>query len=163
MATKSKSQRVSPYATRKQRAAARKTAERRPTTQGRPSPARPKKEPPAPPAPVARARQHTATPRAPKAATEQTEVGYKVRAIEIGYYDHARRRPGDVFLIAKPEDFSERWMEYVDADTPERISTANQEIRRKNVETAVARMPGAVMPMVHDEPMANDPKNPLKA
>src|SRR5512138_1974313 len=118
------------------------TATRRPTTQGRPAKstaataaaaqqaetANARRTPP----PAARARQAPARPAAPKAATEQTEFGYKVRAIETGYYDHARRRPGDVFLIAKPEHFSERWMEYVDAATPERISTANQEIRRKN-------------------------------
>lgn len=105
----------------------------------------------------------SATPRAPRAATEQTEVGYKVMAIREGYYDHARRRAGDVFLIAKPEDFSARWMEYVDAATPERISTAQQSVRRQNVETAISRMPGAVMPLVHDEPLAADAKNPLKA
>ncbi len=147
-----KSRRATPIATRS----------RRQVTQGKPA-RQPRVQEQEPlPSPVARPRQTTATPRAPKAATEQTLVGYKVRAIDTGYYDHGIRREGDVFLIAKLEDFSEKWMEYVDAATPERISTAQQEIRRKNIETATSRMPGAIMPGVHDEPMANE-KNPLKA
>lgn len=146
-----KSRRATPTATRS----------RRPVTEGRPA-RQPKPKEQQLPQPVAMARQASVTPRAPKAETKQTEVGYKVRAIDKGYYDHGIRREGDVFLIADPKDFSEKWMEYVDAATPERISTAQQEIRRKNVETAASRMPGAIMPMAHDEPMADD-KNPLKA
>lgn len=63
--------------------------------------------------------------QAPKPGPERT-VGFKVRAIATGYYDHARRRVGDVFVIADQNAFSEKWMEYVDAQTPERVSTAQQ-------------------------------------
>lgn len=41
----------------------------------------------------------------------------KVQAIELGYYDHKRRREGDVFVIACEEDFSQRWMRKVDPRT----------------------------------------------
>jgi hypothetical protein len=45
----------------------------------------------------------------------------KVRAKQLGYYDHLRRKEGIEFSIAKPEHFSERWMEKIDpsaAPTP---------------------------------------------
>lgn len=66
----------------------------------------------------------------------------KVRATKTGYYDHLRRREGDVFEL-KPidghkvvnnklvkhhftveEQFSPNWMEKVDRSTPEKVSTA---------------------------------------
>jgi hypothetical protein len=68
----------------------------------------------------------------------------KVRALRIGYYDHVRRREGDVFEL-KPvkghkreggklvphvftveEQFSHVWMEKVAKNTPEKTSTAQQ-------------------------------------
>jgi hypothetical protein len=48
----------------------------------------------------------------------------------MGYYDHARRREGDVFLIADERAFSEKWMERVDVRTPERMTTAAQSLRQ---------------------------------
>jgi hypothetical protein len=38
----------------------------------------------------------------------------RVRAKQLGYYDHLRRKPGAEFTLAKPEHFSERWMEEID-------------------------------------------------
>jgi hypothetical protein len=38
----------------------------------------------------------------------------RVRAKQLGYYDHLRRKEGAEFTIAKPEHFSERWMEKID-------------------------------------------------
>lgn len=46
----------------------------------------------------------------------------KVIAIELGYFDHVRRRPGDEFVIpdepkgkdGKPVAFSKRWMKPAD-------------------------------------------------
>lgn len=89
----------------------------------------------------------------------------KVMATSTGYYDHVRRRPGDVFLIdAAPleEDlkrngkvvrkkgeiaaFSTRWMELVDADTPESYTTANDAIRRQHDEVLASRAAGSVIP-----------------
>lgn len=37
----------------------------------------------------------------------------KVIATKLGYYDHYRRRPGDVFDLLSDKDFSPRWMEKV--------------------------------------------------
>jgi len=34
----------------------------------------------------------------------------KVQAKELGYYEHKRRREGDVFTLLDPKDFSEKWM-----------------------------------------------------
>lgn len=78
----------------------------------------------------------------------QSEV-IKVRATKMGYYDHARRREGDVFTL-KPiegavkdsdgrnvkkkfftarEQFSPNWMEEVKMSTPEKITTAPEALR----------------------------------
>lgn len=83
---------------------------------------------------------------------EPTRVeGIKVRAIEIGYYDHKRRRVDDVFVIdgaTHPEDvlapdgksvrfkkgdvkdFSPRWMERVDPRTPEKETSAPEALKK---------------------------------
>lgn len=59
----------------------------------------------------------------------------KVRAVELGYYDHERKRPGDVFWIKDAQAFSDAhaprgqhqgWMERVDILTPEHTTTATQ-------------------------------------
>jgi hypothetical protein len=56
----------------------------------------------------------------------------KVRALEMGYYDHARRRVGDVFLIADERAFSAKWMERVDVRTPEKMTTAGQALKQEH-------------------------------
>lgn len=54
----------------------------------------------------------------------------KVKATQLGYHDHRRRRPGDVFVlrpikkmdgsvITAEKQFSKNWMEKVDASVPE--------------------------------------------
>jgi hypothetical protein len=78
----------------------------------------------------------------------------KVRAIATGYYGNIRRRVGDVFKIrpiykirqstttgdvppsrgkddplVEIDEFSERWMEDVDASTPERVTTGAEELK----------------------------------
>lgn len=75
------------------------------------------------------------------AATEPKpkEKRIKVRALETGYYDHARRREGDVF-IADEKDFSKRWMERVSTGTPERVSTAQESIDKQNAELKASRL-----------------------
>ena len=58
----------------------------------------------------------------------------KVRATQLGYYEHKRRREGDVFVLVPRTDrygnvmtaksqFSKKWMELVDPATPEKVST----------------------------------------
>jgi hypothetical protein len=83
--------------------------------------------------------------------------GPKVMATQLGYYDHIRRRPGDVFRISNrkvreedmelrvdgrdeadlPEgleyqDFSERWMEVVPDNTPERVTLGNEALKQEH-------------------------------
>lgn len=38
----------------------------------------------------------------------------KVRAIRLGYYNHRRRREGDIFELLDDKAFSEKWMEKLD-------------------------------------------------
>lgn len=38
----------------------------------------------------------------------------QVRALDTGYYEHKRRREGDLFDLRDEKDFSEKWMEAVD-------------------------------------------------
>jgi hypothetical protein len=111
-----------------------------------------------------------------------TEVGkdrLKVRATQTGYYDHLRRRPGDVFFIdATPLEadvkvgnkvtrkkgeiaaFSDRWMEVVDPKTPESITTANDEIRRQHDELLAARFGGQTGSTL-ERSVEEDDDNPL--
>jgi len=64
----------------------------------------------------------------------------KVRATAVGYYDHKRRREGNVFWIADEEtEFSPRWMEKVDARTPEVTTTGAAELRRQHDEVLAER------------------------
>lgn len=42
----------------------------------------------------------------------------KVRAKELGFYNHKRRRAGDVFDVVDERAFSKRWMEKVDGAEP---------------------------------------------
>jgi len=99
---------------------------------------------------TARSRQAQAASGPPKPATAQTTSGIKVRATQTGYYDHARRREGDVFLIASARDFSEKWMEDVDPRTPERLTTGDQELRKKHDEIMRDRMPAKGTRLVDD-------------
>lgn len=76
------------------------------------------------------------TPAAPKRL--------KVRATRMGYYDHIRRREGDVFVFAHVEGTPlPSWVEQVDARTPERITTGAQELQRHHDEILASRTPGS--------------------
>lgn len=73
----------------------------------------------------------------PGAAVEHERsapTGPKVRAIEMGYYNEERKRPGDVFRLNKPEDFSKRWMEKVGAGEPEKKTGNREALARKTEE-----------------------------
>lgn len=41
----------------------------------------------------------------------------KVKATRLGYYNHRRRREGDVFELMDDKAFSKRWMERLDGPT----------------------------------------------
>jgi hypothetical protein len=68
----------------------------------------------------------------------------KVRATQTGYYDHARRREGDVFVV-EAHDFSEKWMERVAPDTPTQVTTAQQALTQAHVETVAQATRGGAM------------------
>lgn len=42
----------------------------------------------------------------------------KVKALQLGYYDLLRRKPGEVFELFEESHFSKRWMEKVSGDAP---------------------------------------------
>lgn len=44
----------------------------------------------------------------------------KVRAVEAGFYDLARRKPGDVFKLTDDSHFSSRWMEKIKDPEPDK-------------------------------------------
>jgi len=108
--------------------------------------------------------------------TEQAKAGrvplknIRVRAIRTGYYEHIRRREGDVFdlvprqgftnevvreagkrprKVQKPyvltaeDQFSVEWMEEVSPRTPLTTSTANDEIRRQHDEILALKRPAS--------------------
>lgn len=69
------------------------------------------------------------------------EAPITVRASSMGYYNHKRRKPGAVFIISgetykdgqlkgQLKDFSDKWMEKVEKDTPSAPApTAEEEAR----------------------------------
>jgi hypothetical protein len=59
----------------------------------------------------------------------------------LGYYNHIRRREGDVFTLEHAVDFSPRWMARVDAAVPEKVTTGAQELRRLHDEELAGRAP----------------------
>lgn len=65
---------------------------------------------------------------------------FKVRATKKGFIDH-RRREGDVFLVTAAQ-FSEEWMEKVDADTP-LVSQTSADIGRQQFAEQLAGNPKA--------------------
>lgn len=42
----------------------------------------------------------------------------KVRAKRLGYYNHRRRREGDIFELTDETMFSDKWMERLDDNKP---------------------------------------------
>lgn len=68
----------------------------------------------------------------------------KVKATQLGYHDHRRRRPGDVFvlrpiekadgkIITPEQQFSKKWMEKVGESVPE-LNQKKPEIRPGNID-----------------------------
>jgi len=41
----------------------------------------------------------------------------KVRAIRLGYYNHKRRREGEIFELLDDKSFSNKWMEKLEGAT----------------------------------------------
>lgn len=60
----------------------------------------------------------------------------KVRATQLGYYNKRRQRPGVVFVLKNPSDYSSNWMEAVDRTEPvdPKAAAANKEVERARAE-----------------------------
>lgn len=71
-------------------------------------------------------------PQSPPPVVKDDPIKVRVKEGETGYYDHVRRRAGDVFIIANRRAFSKRWMEEVNPRTPERVSTATSALREQH-------------------------------
>jgi len=56
----------------------------------------------------------------------------KVRAKKLLFYDMARRREGDVFILREPTDFKATQMEWVSATTPTRTTTPSEAAVRRD-------------------------------
>lgn len=76
---------------------------------------------------------------------------FKVVATRLGYYDHVRRREGDVFIV-DAEHFADAelpggWMERVDALTPERTTTAPQALKQEHDRILGGKVTGGNNPL----------------
>lgn len=88
----------------------------------------------------------------------------RVRATQVGYYDHARRRLGDVFDLHDQAHFSSRWMEYVDEAEPLKVTGPNEALRKRHdeilggkVTESTAASPGILTGPEEDEnPLGDD-------
>lgn len=57
----------------------------------------------------------------------------KVKAKELGYYGHKRRREGDVFVLESKDHFSKKWMVALDKNSFVPESDAHEEIEEAPV------------------------------
>lgn len=64
--------------------------------------------------------------------TPKADRPFKVRATKMGYYGNLIRRVDDVFTIERASEFSNNWMERVDAHTPEVTTGSNAAIAREH-------------------------------
>jgi hypothetical protein len=71
-----------------------------------------------------------------------------VQATQLGYYAHARRRPGDVFQLEFEEDYSVRWMRPAPRGAQLHTTGANEAIRRSNRATRDLRAGVGAFPTV---------------
>jgi hypothetical protein len=85
--------------------------------------------------------------------------GFKVRATQMGYFNEERKRPGDVFTLKFAHQFSNKWMERVDARTPHQTTTGQEMLRREHDDILKMRAsglptdPDTGMPEGGDDPM----------
>lgn len=105
------------------------------------------------------------------AAAERDMTTIKVRATSLGYIYHKRRYEHDVFTltpfegqryndkgklesvwITAQDQFSERWMEVVDARTPEKETSGIANLRKQHEEIRASKNP---MGMQADEPASH--------
>ena len=97
-----------------------------------PPTARPSEQPPVSRLSIGRTRQ-----AAPVPDTRLAPV--RVQATKKGFYQHKRRRVGDVFTIPAMTHFSKAWMIVVPDHTPERITTGAQDLQQQHDEILGAK------------------------
>jgi hypothetical protein len=87
-----------------------------------------------PPAYTRHTKERQMAKTAPRTSPAAPSAGapVKVRAKKLGFYNLARRRPGDVFTLRDPKHFSERWMERVTRETPERLTHPAAAMRQQH-------------------------------
>jgi hypothetical protein len=85
---------------------------------------------------------------APAVKPAKPGPGFKVRATKMVWYDNARRREGDVFLLRSASDFKRKCMARVDDRTPVKAQRASDVIRQRDAEHAArsAGSRGGAMP-----------------
>jgi len=79
--------------------------------------------------------------KTPPVAPDSKQRPFKVRATQLGYYDHIRRREGDVFVVSGERAFSAKWMERVDSRTPDSLTTGSVALRRAHDELVSGKTP----------------------
>jgi hypothetical protein len=65
---------------------------------------------------------------------EERATPIRVRATKLCYYGEKRRRVGDVFTIRSEAEFSSTGMERVPDETPERLTTGQDELEQARQE-----------------------------
>ncbi len=58
----------------------------------------------------------------------------KVRALRLGYYNHRRRREGEVFELLSDKSYSDKWMEKIEGETPR--SKPKKSLRTEEAQTS---------------------------
>lgn len=86
----------------------------------------------------------------------------KVQAKKMGFYDHKRRRKGDVFSLKDPKHFTRKWMLRVDQSIPEKITSGREELKRQHDEILGARMEGRTEATASQEVLEEEVDNPLE-
>lgn len=85
--------------------------------------------------------------KAAETVERSTAAGFKVRALQTGYYNDERKREGDVFMLKRAGDFSDRWMERVDKRTPERTTTSQEVLDRESQKIRDGATTGGANPL----------------
>lgn len=78
-----------------------------------------------------------------KAPAEPRPMGRTVRATRLGFYRANLCPPGTTFALLKPEDFSDRWMDYAD-DAEDQLAGVD---RGRPVHAAAATRKQAATPV----------------
>lgn len=88
------------------------------------------------------ARTSTRAAGSTREPAQPRKAGYKVRATQLGYYEHERKREGDVFVLKYEHDFAANWMERVDPRTAPKTTTGQEVLRQQHEEVRRQRSTG---------------------